>query len=197
MISYNYIVDVFKRIVVDVSNTPIVKQKLLTMYPASNGEIQFMHGHPVELVKTLNSMVQGELCGIIKYPAILLFQDFEERLVNNRYYEADLHLVIANSTIQSLIASERYEKNFKPLLNPIYQIFIDKVARKNATYDLKVRKIDRLFWGQTGLSYYDDGGTKNVFNDYLDAIEVFLTFKYSIKNCEAFQSSLIDCNAQN
>lgn len=189
------IVDIFREIVQEVSSTQHIREKIFALHPASNGNITYLHGHPVELVHSLNSM-QGDLnCGFIKYPAILLFQDFEERL-KNRIYTADLHVIIVNSTKPTLKANERYEKNFKPLLYPIYEQFIKVVKRRNATYDIDIRKIDRLFWGQKGLTYYDEGGTQNVFNDYLDAIEIFINFKITEKKCAEYITPVANCNAQ-
>ncbi len=190
-----YIVELFREVVREVSNVQAINDKIKALYPYSTGQITYMYGHPSELVLNLNSMLGDTYCGAIKYPAILLFQDFEERL-KNRIYTADLHFIIVNSTIPTLKAHERYDKNFKPLLYPIYEQFIKVVKRRNATYDIDIRKIDRLYWGQKGLVYYDEAGTKNVFNDYLDAIEVFINFKITEKKCAEFIPPEVDCNAQ-
>lgn len=192
----NYIVDIFRDIVKQVSLTQEISDKILELYPLNNGAITYLHGHPTELVKVLNEILGEQNCGANKYPAILLFQDFEEREIDSKYSTADLHLIIVNSTTPHLLAHERYEKIFKPLLMPIYDRFIQLVRRRNADYKLNTRKIDRLYWGQKGLAYYDEGGTKNVFNDYLDAIEVFITFKYLTKNCKQNEALEPDCASQ-
>ncbi len=76
-------------------------------------------------------------------------------------------------TSQDYTSDERYTNSFRPVLYPLYDLFIKHVINSgfflNASSSLTLHdKIDRVFWGKQGL-YGVEG---NIFNDHIDAIEI-------------------------
>ena len=146
----------------------------------------FMHGHPREIVQILSRKTSSSEWKYKKYPLIVLFQDFDEQ-INGDIRTASLNIVICTNTKNDFEASERYEETFLTTLYPIFDLFMKHFKKSkylntlpaNITYT----KTDRLYWGRTGL-YGNDG---NIFNDFIDAIE--------IQNLSA--SYLLNCNTLN
>jgi hypothetical protein len=141
--------------------------------------INYMYGHPLEIINRLqlltNSVDQKQRAS--KYPLVALFQDFEEQVGKEPgvYSEVSLHMIIANITEPQFITEQRYEKNFKPVLYPIYQELLRQIASPSQKLFfvedeelIQHTKIDRVYWGKQGLY----GGTANPFNDFLDCIEI-------------------------
>jgi hypothetical protein len=167
------VVDIFAEVVARVNLAMAGKLPDLT---PSTGEIQYMHGHPLEIITTLKQKDKGQSARFEKYPLIALFQDFPEDSIATNIgikSEVTLHFIIAKGTKRDYKADERYTHNFKPFLYPIYEEFLKQiVADKNFqvyTIDkIPRQKWDRLYWGRAGL-YGNEG---NVFNDYLDCIEI-------------------------
>lgn len=167
------VVDTFREIVARV-NTALAG-KLPDLSP-STGVIQYMHGHPLEIISRLQQKDKMAAGRFEKYPVIALFQDFPEDSVATNIgidEEATLHLIIAKGTKPDYVAEERYEHNFVPFLYPIYEeLMVQIVAEKQfnvySVNRLPRQKWDRLFWGRAGL-YGNEG---NIFNDYLDCIEI-------------------------
>lgn len=150
--------------------------------------IHYLHGHPLEVIETLAQKDKSNKFRFDKYPLVALFQDFPE--VNTGKIEApievSLHLIIARATRPEYKASERYEKNFKPFLYPIYNEFLRQLNLSGLfmIYDSSViphTKYDRLYWGKEGL--FNNQG--NIFDDYLDVIELKnLKLKLYKKTCK-------------
>lgn len=150
--------------------------------------VHYQHGHPLEIVTTLTQLGQGTTSKTDRFPLVALFQDFpEDKAQNGLGYYADvtLHLIIAMGTDQNYKAAQRYEKNFKPFLYPIYFEFLNQL-RLSKFYELiggdeyPHQKIDRLFYGKEGLY----GNTANIANDRLDCIEIRdLKLRVKKQNC--------------
>jgi hypothetical protein len=148
-------------------------------YPLIGKHINYMYGHPLEIINRLqqltNSVDQKQRAS--KYPLVALFQDFEEGIGKQIGVAAEvsLHMIIANITEPQLITEQRYEKNFRPVLYPIYQELLRQIASPSQkTFFVEDEeliahtKIDRVNWGKQGLY----GGAANTFNDFLDCIEI-------------------------
>lgn len=179
-----YIVDVFREIVGKVSAklTPQLKgyDELIT-------GVHYEHGHPMEVIETLNQKDASETYQFDKYPLIALFQDFPERVSDNTgiQSEATLHLIIARATKADFKAAERYDYNFRPVLYPVYEELLYQIHRHPAIISkgpalIRHTKYDRLYWGRQGL-YGNEG---NIFNDRIDCIEIRdLQLKFNQKIC--------------
>lgn len=143
----------------------------------------YLYGHPRDVVNQLSMKDKHGTLKFKKFPVIILLQDFDETMGESGLIvsETSLNIIIATSTDPNYISSDRYTNTFKPILYPLYELFIEKIATSN--YFLEVEqglvphtKTDRLFWGTNNA---------NTGNDYLDAIEISdLNLKLSkTKNC--------------
>jgi hypothetical protein len=148
-------------------------------------EVNFLYGHPIEVVNTLKEWTKGREKKFSKFPLIVLFQDFEEvkgshAAINS---EVSLNLVLCTDTDPKYKSSERYEATFKPTLYPLYNLLLNKIETCGffeRNFDLIPHvKIDRVYYGS-------EGNNKNIFNDYIDAIEIKnleLKILNNFKNC--------------
>jgi len=134
----------------------------------------YMYGHPIEIINTLMEKEKSGTLKFKKYPLIALFQDFEEDKGEEQSINArvSLNIVIAVMTDPDYRSEDRYTNTFKPVLYPLYNKLLEKIAASGyfqvAPGNIRHRKIDRVYWGRTGL-YGNEG---NIFNDYIDAIEI-------------------------
>lgn len=134
----------------------------------------YMYGHPIEIVNTLKQKNKNGTFKFKKYPLIALFQDFDEVKGENMAIDSrvSLRVVIAVNTSPKYVSSERYANTFKPVLYPLYNLLMEKIAKSPYTQlaegIVPHTKTDRVYWGKTGIN----GNEANVFDDYLDAIEI-------------------------
>ena len=112
------VVDIFADIVTEV-------QKVYD--PAGLEKPYFMHGHPVEIATILSEKDASDVYRYKKYPAICLFQDFDENWSADSIECPSLNIVIITDTKAEFEASERYQNTFKDELYPIFSILIDKI----------------------------------------------------------------------
>lgn len=135
-------------------------------------KVYFMHGHLKEITAVLQSMATADTKNK-KYPLIALLRDFKETIseVKDGYQaSARPRLLIATRTLPNRRAEERKEKNFDPVLIPILENLMIQISKSNlfgrpSAADMNVVKWDCYFYG-TG------NNDKNLFNDYIDAIDV-------------------------
>jgi hypothetical protein len=134
--------------------------------------VYYQHGHPLEIIDNLTRMTQNRTASAKKYPLIALFQDFDETTKRiDLYTEVQLHIIIATQTNPNYLAQERYTNTFKPILYPVLEEFLYQIELHPGIEpfnNYEYTKTDRLYWGRNGLY----GNEKNVFNDYIDAIEL-------------------------
>lgn len=180
-----FIVDDFRTIVQAVSVKLLPDLKLID--PMITG-VHYSHGHPKEILEELVNLSKGMQSKFNRFPLIALFQDFPERMgaAPGFYADVDLHLIIAMGTDQNYTAGDRYLKNFKPVLYPIYFAFLEAMKKSrlfeitNGSGVFAHTKIDRLFWGREGL-YGSEG---NKFDDKVDCIEIKdLKVRIKTQNC--------------
>jgi len=146
------------------------------------GKPFYDYGHPSNIVNRLLSKLRDASTYSKRFPAIFLFQDFaEERQKDLSYLIPSCTVIIAASTKPHYSEAERYTKNFVPTLYPLYDLLIEAIKTSNVLewYPEEVRKIDRVYWGKSGL-YGNDG---NIFNDYIDAIEIEFRNLINLKTC--------------
>lgn len=185
------LVDVFKDIVEATENaindnTGLTLLDQLKFVDQLIDGVHYQHGHPLEIIETLQQQSEARTTKTSRFPLIALFQDFPESIdVQEGFYgDVPFHLIIARPTDPNYKAGKRYEVNFKPILYPIYQAFMEQIrlSRRFSLIDNKIphTKIDRLYWGREGL-YGNDG---NVFNDRIDCIEIRdLKLRVKTQNC--------------
>lgn len=178
-----FLVDLVREVVerVSVKLTP-----QLTLVDNLITGVHYQHGHPKEIIENIAELGKGTTTKTSRFPTIALFQDFPEQMLGSGYYaDVNLHLIIARATDPNYKADKRYNVNFKPILYPVYQEFINQLKLSRyfdipASGNFQHTKIDRLYWGREGLY----GNEKNVFNDYIDCIEIRdLKLKVKQKRC--------------
>lgn len=166
-----YIVDLIGDVVAKVSTQLL---STLQVIDPNIQAVQYDYGHPLEIVETLRQKDEVEEFHKEKYPLIALFQDFEEDRTKDPdiYAGTRLNIIIANHTSVEYKSKDRYTYNFKPILYPIYLEFLKQLGDSGYFQIVGTKvphtKIDRVYWGRQGL--YNNSG--NVFNDYLDCIEI-------------------------
>ena len=143
-------------------------------------EVNFYHGHPLEIINLLQAGTRDEQEKGSLYPAICLFQDFPEtHQADTLSREATLNIVLITDTDPTFEAPQRYENTFKPILIPLYEEFRKQLER---SFQIKgdYKYTEHLYWGKSGLY----GNVNNIFNDFVDAIELEnLTIKVEL-NCD-------------
>jgi hypothetical protein len=136
--------------------------------------IQQLHGlcgHPLPIVNTLMGMNNPQSYQYLKYPLIAVFEDIVERGVVGDVRSITPRIVIVNQTTAEYTRKERDDKNFKPILIPIYNEFMRQLRRNRYfrwDYKKPGDKTMRPFWGKEGL-YGSEG---NIAGDALDCIEL-------------------------
>jgi hypothetical protein len=163
-----YIVDIIGQIVESIRGTYDPPAGL------PNGSPFYLYGHPLEVINTLSEWTKNPTKKFQKFPLIILFTDIEESkgLHQGINSEVKLEVIICTATKPEYKSTERTEITFKPVLYPLYDLFIAELA--NSGYFMESNDLvphtmtPRYYWGKSGLY----GNTANMFNDYIDAIEI-------------------------
>ena len=146
-------------------------------------EVNYQPGHPREIINSMVQMSQSPTYKDKKFPLIGLFLDVPFDDSYEGYKLDDFTIVIAVDTDPTFSTEDRKEVNFKPLLRPIYEILKKAIYNSSALscpmpFVPKVR--EWYFYGKDGI-YGVEG---NVFNDYIDAIEVTFRGITLINKCK-------------
>ncbi len=151
-------------------------------------QINYQFGHLKELIATMKEYEKDPASQALKYPLVALLLDFNENMGNAGGYisEVSLQMIIAYAESDpTLKASQRYTKNFEPILLPIYYELLNQIDEGGQFVSLGVQNIrhtktDHPYWGKGGIT--DTSG--NVFPDYIDAIELSnLLLKVNFSQC--------------
>lgn len=150
-----------------------------------NPAIQYMYGHIVEINNRLLSREANPVKRKLKYPLVALRLDTPAK-VSGGYLHYKLNIAILTRTEKNYNAQEREDNIFIPILNPLYDAFIEELRNSDKfswegfqDYPPHTR-VDRYFWGTPK----ENGNVKNIFTDPLDAIEIVdLEINSEIKNC--------------
>ena len=128
----------------------------------------FMDGHLRDISKRL--AVKDASIGLLqfeKYPLVVLLQDFtmSESKANN--VETSLNIIIVNNSNPEYSTEDRRKNNFTPVLDPLYNRLIQAI--KDDSYmnltDNSWSLTRRYYWGS-------ELNSKNIFGDFLDAIDI-------------------------
>jgi len=142
---------------------------------ADEMKIKFMFGPVDEVIMKLSAMSKTPTTNTKRYPLLVLFTDVAEQRGQDVGTSATItipSIIIAHVTLQSYTAEQRMEKVFKPVLLPLYEMFLSELEENTTTQVLSRNliphtKINRLAWGRTALFTERDAGT-----DFIDAIEI-------------------------
>jgi hypothetical protein len=154
-----------------------VKGNVTAYNSFTSGLPYFLYGHILEISNILKEKNKG--IGTLKwqkYPLIILQLDVESKYegISNSFSYSDITIYICNLTEPTYRASDRLTESFDKVLYPIYEKFITALLRHpaivpNQTVDnTSHTKVDRFYWG----SQDNNNSTANIFDDYLDAIEI-------------------------
>ncbi len=154
--------------------------------------VYFDYGHYNEVTRNLTNKDGGTTSKTKKYPLIWLVMDFVEKcgeIVNGYCELPDVQILIATVTTPAITAPERIQKTFVPRLIPVYQELMKQIADSghfDVTEDaIPHERILRPYWGgQDALG----NGTANLFNDFIDAIQIRrLKLKVNESVCDEFK----------
>jgi hypothetical protein len=155
MSKYKPIVDIFSDIIFGIN---------------AEMECEYLHGHPLEIINILSEKSANSRFKYEKYPLIALFQDFKENVtITGRTVNLNILIITESKAVWN--APERYLNTFNPVLYPLWDLLIKNIKRSkyiDNKMELTYDKTDRLFWGKQGLY----GTEANIFNDFIDAIEI-------------------------
>lgn len=170
------VVDIIGDIVNNV-NTAILP-KLQIADPTIVG-LNYQYGPPLEINATLTQMSGTGQNN--KYPLVALYQPFDEKKSLTGFDGSDpLRIIIARWSNATDKAADRYRKNFKPILYPIYAEFMYQLGNDKRIQSLGWEKIKHT---KRDWPYWDDTG-KNPLIDYVDIIEISnLELNFILKNC--------------
>jgi len=175
-----YVIDIIRDVVA------ATQTKVLAELQEANPLIQslnFIPGTPLEITDVLDVMAKQPTLETKTFPLVGLFIPITENKGEAIGIDGidRLRICIAMTSNATIRTPERYTKNFKPILYPIYyeflnQLDLDKRILKTDSNGFRHRKID---W-----PYYNPEGEKNAFNNFVDAIEIKdLELKIKLSNC--------------
>lgn len=149
------------------------------------GQPFYMYGHIAEIDARLQNMNKNPKKFDKKYPLVALRLDTPGKVINGIiHYKLNVAIVVR--TDKNYNAEQRDEKVFEPVLEPLYELFMEGLRQSadfmwggDQTYPPHT-KINRYYYGTPSATR----NIKNVFSDPLDAIElVDLEINSSIKTC--------------
>lgn len=174
-----YIVDIMKDIVTATN---------AKTFPLLGKNIVYEHGRSIQILNKLLAL-NGGVATRQKYPLFALFQDFPESMGGNAYYATVKFPKMIIGTLSNATDDNqaRYDKNFKPILYPIYWEFLKQIPLNGNIVINDPGAIPHTKWDRPGTTRaVDDPKLANNFNDFLDTIEIenmVLTFK-QINSCK-------------
>jgi hypothetical protein len=135
----------------------------------------YEHGHVLEVANTLSEKSKGNTLKFQKYPLVVLIEDIKEAKGKNSDANGnpDISIFIATLSKPTLNAEERKVASFDPILTPLYESlkYWIHYSRLFSTIDYTLIEhtvFERYYWGKQA----EFANTKNIFNDWLDAIEI-------------------------
>lgn len=141
--------------------------------------VHYMFGHPLEIVNTIGQYDQSSVTRYNKYPLVAFFldTDVQRGIIPGVYGEYNIHLAIIRECLDAnQTANERDLTNFIPVLTPIYMELMNQINLRGDLFHLTFMEAlphkvtNRYYWGRSGLPY--TGNQTNIFNDWVDAIEI-------------------------
>lgn len=173
MIVPQYIPDIWQAVVARVN----ARTTVLAVDPFP---VVFDHGHYAEVLKTLSFKDTAITAAAkIKYPLVWLVMDFDEQHGKSPlwYAQCNFQVLICEPTDPNYTMDERRDNVFKKRLLPIYAILFDELHNTQEfgfpSNDVLTQHTMtmRPYWG-LGQGTNGETGTANLFNDYIDAIQI-------------------------
>jgi len=143
----------------------------------------FFYGTPVEINRQMIERDKGSTKGKV-YPAIALRLP-ANREIKNGLANFNLNIAILDATKKDYDAPNRYSEVVKPILYPLYELFLDRLKRFGFTWSGDMgtpphTQRDMLHHGVEATQ----GNEAYIFNRPLDAVELIsLRINNKIKYC--------------
>jgi len=151
--------------------------------------VYFDFGHYREIVRN-QTMKQANPTKPDRYPLLWLVMDIKEEhgKYAGIYADSPFEIIIAMDTTVDRTMQQRRDEVFIPILYPIYaaliQAILDTPKIVTLGTDLRHTKTDRPYWG--GQDGYGNG-EMNLFNDYIDALQIKLPELKIKDTCNQFK----------
>lgn len=137
-------------------------------------KVYFLQGSLLEVTNVLQSYTNAvSPLKNQKYPLVILVRDIKEKINEQKdgigtSFKA--RILIVTLTNPDLRSEGRELRNFKPILLPIFAELIRQISKSKAfrmptIKDMDITKWDCYFYGTRE-------NNKNIFNDYIDAIDI-------------------------
>lgn len=145
----------------------------LQAYDPTIQAINYMYGNLKEIQQRLIEGSANATKRKQQYPLFIYLMDvaIERGDANNLYGRApNLNIIIANHTKNSYNSEERDEKQFEPILRPLYRSFLKHLSLSRRFSIQSERRlphtmIEHFYWGR-------DENTLNFLPKNIDAIEI-------------------------
>lgn len=171
-----YVVDLIED-VVTATNTAVIAE-LITAKPFIQA-INFVPGTEGEITDVLTLMSQQYSQDGKQWPLFALLMSTRED--KYKYVgidsEVDLNIIIAMVSNNEDKTPQRYTNNFKPVLYPIYLEFLNQLFLSSKFQIELPNNIPHTKWD---FPYYNSDKQVNVFNSYVDAIQIKIKLKVLI-----------------
>lgn len=174
---YRPIVDIIEEVVTEVRND-FTSEQNIPFYD---------YGTTLEVVNRLRMKTDSNQFYDKKYPLIWyvigdsINEEVDSKKATKRQVKSNT-IIICTKTKAEYSSKERYTNVIKPILRPLYDLFMLKLKQNKTVRSIdgfKHEYYENLFWGRAGL-YGHDG---NIFNDRLDAIIIDSMDLFIIETC--------------
>jgi hypothetical protein len=173
--------------VVAKANTALLAQ-LQVDDPTITG-INYQYGPLLEITTTLTQMSKNDATSEQKYPLVCLVFPIVENhdgKVVGIDQNTPIRLIIARWSNATDKTADRYAKNFIPILYPIYEELLEQLDNDPR---FLFQSADLLTHIKTDYPFYGGETTAdlqkaNIFNDFVDAIELKINLKINTSNCQ-------------
>lgn len=168
------------RDVVAKTNTAVIAE--LQRFDPLIAQVNFQPGTIMEINETLQQMTGGTQA-YQRYPLFGMLLSFDENKGQTIGQDCtvDCRFIIARRSNSTDKVPERYDKNFIPVLYPVYlevlnQFYLDP------RFDTQTP--DNIPHIKTDFPYFDTGETdKDPLSDTVDAIQIKIKLRILFKNC--------------
>lgn len=174
-----YVIDLI-RDVVTATNTAVIAE--LKAFNAFIQKINFIPGTEGEINEVLTSMSQQGSKDGQQWPLFALLMSFPINKAPKVGIDGivELNLLIARRGNDTDKTPARYENNFKPVLYKIALEFLNQLYL-SPKFDTELPNNIPHIW--TDFPYYNADRDVNVFNSYVDAIQIKIKLKIKLANC--------------
>lgn len=182
---YRYIEDEIEDVVAAVSAK--ITPQLQVIDTAITG-VHFEFGTVLEIIETLTQKTESNEWRFKKYPLVCLFVDIKEPIGEVGYYaDLKLNLAIVYGTDATFKAKQRLERNFKPIIMPIYHALLEEISLRGESFigvsgpeRIKHTAVRHYYWGRNTIA----GNDANKLGDFVDGLGIDnLELRYYLNRC--------------